>query len=128
MLMALRQLSMLGRPLLAALLIALAGDSGGMVADARGLAFAFGFDCLSFLVSAWTLVESDGPQKPAALGAAAVGAASLPPAWPWSGTMSPCARCFIYWGTVSLLIGGSMQVALPVWPVKNCTAPPRSAC
>ncbi len=55
MLMGMRQLTMLAGPLLAALLIALAGDSGGAVRDARGLALAFGFDCLSFLLSAWTL-------------------------------------------------------------------------
>lgn len=57
MLMGMRQLTMLAGPLLAALLIALAGDSGGAVRDARGLALAFGFDCLSFLLSAWTLTK-----------------------------------------------------------------------
>ena len=114
MLMGLRQLSMLAGPLLAALLIALAGDSGGMVADARGLAFAFGFDCLSFLVSAWTLSKVTGLKSPppsaqqqSVLRSVGAGLAMV-----WNDV--PMRMCFIYWGTVSLLIGGSMQVALPV--------------
>ncbi|HJV03494.1 MAG TPA: MFS transporter [Burkholderiaceae bacterium] len=57
MLMGMRQLTTLAGPLLAALLIALAGDSGGALRDAHGLALAFGFDCASFLLSAWTLAK-----------------------------------------------------------------------
>ncbi|GJI98292.1 putative drug antiporter protein precursor [Duganella caerulea] len=114
-LMGLRQVSMLIGPLLAAGLLAISGSGGdGVVADARGLAFAFGFDCLSFLVSAWTLSKvgmlkapeyNEAPQSVLR----SVGAGLL---MVWNDV--PLRLCFIYWGTVSLFIGGAMQVALPV--------------
>ena len=121
MLMGLRQLSMLIGPLIAAGLLAIGGDghvqghaAGAMVADARGLALAFGLDCLSFLVSAWTLSKVrllDAPpsaQAPApVLRAVGAGLAMV-----WRDV--PLRTCFIYWGAVSLLIGGAMQVGLPV--------------
>ncbi|USX25037.1 MFS transporter [Oxalobacteraceae bacterium OTU3CINTB1] len=126
MLMGLRQLSMLIGPLIAAGLLAIGADqsqgqghvqghgAGPMVADARGLALAFGLDCLSFLVSAWTLSKVrllDAPpsaQAPASV-LRAVGAGL---AMVWRDV--PLRTCFIYWGAVSLFIGGTMQVALPV--------------
>jgi MFS family permease len=123
MLMGIRQLTTLAGPLLAALLIALAGDSGGTVRDARGLGLAFGFDCLSFLLSAWTLSRvRELPVAPAAhAGHAANGAATQPPpVWRAVGAglamvwRDPALRlCFTYWGIVALFIGGAMQVALP---------------
>jgi MFS family permease len=150
MLMGLRQLSMLAGPLVAAGLLAIAGDGGGSgaVTDARGLALAFGLDCVSFLLSAWTLAkvrpliaaaapadaqtapasETATVQATAAATAPATAAASAPAAAaaPQSVLRSvgeglrmvwndaPLRLCFIYWGTVSLLIGGAMQVAIPV--------------
>ncbi|MFS2136513.1 MFS transporter [Duganella sp. Dugasp56] len=120
MMMGLRQLTMLVGPLMAAGLLAISGGSGGnggsggMIADARGLAFAFGFDCVSFLVSAWTLSrvrtlampsKTEAPQS--VLGSVHAGLAMV-----WSDV--PLRLCFIYWGTVSLFIGGAMQVAIPV--------------
>lgn len=113
-LMGLRQVSMLIGPLMAAGLLALSGDSGGVVADARGLAFAFGFDCVSFLVSAWTLSKVGRLTAPAPAEAPqsvlrSVGAGLM---MVWNDV--PLRLCFIYWGTVSLFIGGSMQVAIPV--------------
>ena len=133
MLMGLRQLSMLIGPLLAAGLLAIGGHGGGMaggapatggpvLADARGLALAFGLDCLSFLLSAWTLSKVRLPPAPAG-GAEPAGSAE-PDAAPvlravgaglamvWRDVA--LRTCFIYWGAVSLLIGGTMQVALPV--------------
>ncbi|MYM88858.1 MFS transporter [Rugamonas sp. FT82W] len=115
-LMGLRQVSMLIGPLLAAGLLAISGSGGGdgVVADARGLAFAFGFDCFSFLVSAWTLSKvgtlkapehTEAPQS--VLRSVGAGLAMV-----WNDV--PLRLCFIYWGTVSLFIGGAMQVALPV--------------
>ena len=114
-LMGLRQVSMLVGPLLAAGLLAYSGSgSGGVVADARGLAFAFGFDCLSFLVSAWTLskvgpltapAQTQTPQS--VLRSIGAGLAMV-----WNDVS--LRLCFIYWGTVSLFIGGAMQVAIPV--------------
>jgi MFS family permease len=116
MLMGLRQLSMLVGPLLAALLIAVAGDGmgAGAVADARGLAWAFGLDCISFLVSAWTLsrvalrvtARPEG-DKQSVLRSVGAGLRMV-----WDDVA--LRLCFTYWGIVTLFIGGSMQVALPV--------------
>jgi len=114
MLMGLRQLAMLLGPLLAALLIALGGHGTGAMADARGLAWAFGFDAFSFLVSAWTLsqvrlyAKGDSAQAPQSV-LRAVGA-GLRLVW----NDLPLRLCFGYWGIVTLFLGGSMQVALPL--------------
>jgi MFS family permease len=111
-LMGLRQLSMLIGPLLAAGLLAMAGNGSGMIADARGLALAFGFDCASFLLSAWTLSKVTGlkAQAPATQSVLRSVGEGLLMVW----NDMPLRLCFIYWGTVSLFIGGAMQVAIPV--------------
>lgn len=122
MLMGLRQLSMLAGPLLAAGLLAIGGhggagqQAGAIVADARGLALAFGLDGLSFLLSAWTLSKvrllAAPPSAPASAAAPVLRAVGAGLAMVWRDV--PLRTCFIYWGAVSLLIGGAMQVALPV--------------
>jgi MFS family permease len=112
MLMGLRQLSMLIGPLLAAGLLAFSGDSGGVIADARGLALAFGFDCASFLLSAWTLSKVTGLKAQAAAPQSVLRSVGEGLRMVWNDV--PLRLCFIYWGTVSLLIGGAMQVAIPV--------------
>lgn len=114
MMMGIRQSTMLIGPLLAAALLALAGDGNGAVSNARGLALAFGFDCLSYLISAWTLAKVTLLRDQAAPAQAqsvlrSVGA-GLRMVW----DDVPMRLCFIYWGTVSLFIGGAMQVAMPV--------------
>src|SRR5471032_3138871 len=129
MLMGMRQLTTLAGPLLAAALIALAGDGGGAgdgaiadahvayahVANARGLALAFGCDCASFLLSAWTLSKVRGlaptahPEQQRQGVLQSIGS-GLKMVW----DDHPLRTCFIYWGVVSLFIGGAMQVALPV--------------
>ncbi|SDG37080.1 MULTISPECIES: MFS transporter [unclassified Duganella] len=168
MMMGLRQVTMLAGPLLAAGVLAVAGDGNGAVSNARGLAIAFGFDCVSYLLSAWTLskvtlLRQSGADVGVGGGAIASGsgsasgsaggsvggidsgsaggsvggidsgtdgaranAAPTPQAAPESVLRSigaglrmvwddvPMRLCFIYWGTVSLFIGGAMQVALPV--------------
>ena len=110
MLMGLRQLIMLLGPLLAAALLATGGGSN------NGLAYAFGFDCLSFLVSAWTLSKvqlNDLPPHPqeqqqeSMLRSVGAGLRMV-----WNDL--PLRMCFTYWGAVALLIGGLMQVALPL--------------
>ena len=111
-LMGLRQLSMLVGPLMAAGLLAMAGDGSGVIADARGLALAFGFDCVSFVLSAWTLSKVTGlraqaPAKQSVLRSVGEGLLMV-----WNDV--PLRLCFIYWGTVSLFIGGALQVAIPV--------------
>lgn len=117
MLMGLRQLSLLAGPLMAAGLIAVAGDDGGAgngtIANARGLALAFGFDCASFVLSAWTLSKVAGLRAPPRSddhGVLRSIAGGLKMVW----DDHALRTCFIYWGVVSLFIGGAMQVALPV--------------
>lgn len=110
--MGMRQATFLAGPLLAALLLAFADDE-------RSLGLAFAFDCLSFVVSAWTLsrvrpIPLEGhTSAPAAPGFRAVlrsvGDGLL---MVWRDV--EMRICFAYWGLVSLLIGGAMQVALPV--------------
>ncbi len=136
--MGLRQISMLVGPLLAAALIALGGDGvgasatagahdvvaagagagaanggAGLIANAHGIALAFGIDCLSFLLSAWTLSQVRMPPAASAAQQApvlrAVGA-GLAMVW----RDRALRTCFTYWGVVALFIGGSLQVALPV--------------
>jgi len=112
MMMALRQITMLAGPLLAGLLFALAGDGSDGPQHMRGLALAFGFDCVSFAVSAWTLAQvRPRPFTPPApqpvLRAVADGLAAV-----WRDTL--LRTCFIYWGLCACLIGGVMQVALPL--------------
>jgi MFS family permease len=116
MMMAIRQLTMLAGPLLAGLLFALAGDGSGGVRHMRGLALAFGFDCLSFAVSAWTLAmvkplplpagQPDAHKEPLLR---SVGAAL---GLVWRDTL--LRTCFVYWGLCACVVGGVMQVALPL--------------
>jgi len=112
MMMALRQVTMLAGPLLAGLLFALAGDGSDGPRHMRGLALAFGVDCVSFAVSAWTLARVvPRPFTPAApqpvLRSVADGLAAM-----WRDTL--LRTCFIYWGLCACVIGGVMQVALPL--------------
>jgi MFS family permease len=112
MMMALRQVTMLAGPLLAGLLFALAGDGSDGPQHMRGLALAFGVDCVSFAVSAWTLSKVvPRPFTPAApqpvLRSVVDGLAAV-----WRDTL--LRTCFFYWGLCACLIGGVMQVALPL--------------
>jgi len=118
--MAIRQLTALAGPLLAGLLFALAGDgkghgSGSGLHDARGLGMAFGFDCLSYVVSAWTLSRV----RPLALASAAraqaeplLGAIGAALALVWRDRL--LRTCFIYWGLCACVVGSILQVALPL--------------
>ncbi|WP_395407249.1 MFS transporter [Pseudoduganella sp. UC29_106] len=122
--MGLRQVTFLAGPLLAALLLAFAGDQ-------RALGLAFAFDCFSFIVSAWTLsrVQPLPVASPSASPATAPAASAAAAAQ--AGAVRAVLRsvgdgllmvwrdvelrtCFAYWGLVSVLVGGVMQVALPV--------------
>ncbi len=113
--MAVRQLSMLAGPLLAGLLFVLAGDGSKGMEDARGLGLAFAADCLSFAVSAWTLskvrplVQNDAGKAKGEPVLRAVGA-GLATLW-----RDPSLRtAFLYWGLCACVVGGVMQVALPL--------------
>lgn len=112
--MGVRQLSLLAGPLLAGLLIALAGNDVSLtVTDARGLGMAFGFDCLSFIVSAWTLTKittqpaTTARAKQPILVEIGEGLAMV-----WHDRIMRTS--FIYWALIVFCIGGTMQVALPV--------------
>jgi MFS family permease len=112
MMMALRQVTMLAGPLLAGLLFALAGDGSGGPQHMHGLAFAFAFDCVSFAASAWTLAQVEShpftpPPRQPVLRAVADGLAAV-----WRDTLM--RTCFLYWGLCACVIGGVMQVALPL--------------
>lgn len=120
MMMGVRQLTMLAGPLLAALLFFLFGDGaggGGGGQAAAGIGTAFALDCASFLLSAWTLSKVQALHAPpkAAPEAApetvlrAVGAGI---AMVWNDTA--LRTCMLYWGLCAFVVGGSMQVALPV--------------
>jgi hypothetical protein len=119
LLMGIRQLTMFAGPLLAGLLIAVFGDASGGVQDAFGLGLAFGFDALSFAVSAWTLVQVQ-IRTPAAAPQQAI-PTRAPSVWQavgaglrycWSD--SSLRVCFCYWGAVAFFITGPVQVAMPV--------------
>ncbi|WBS05019.1 MFS transporter [Pseudoduganella sp. SL102] len=118
--MGMRQLAMLAGPLLAALLLALAGgtpDAAGAAAasvgEMRALGLAFAVDCATFILSAFTLarVRPTGTvpraNEEGVLRSVGAGLAMV-----WRDTA--LRACFLYWGLVALLVGGAMQVALPL--------------
>jgi MFS family permease len=110
--MGVRQVGMLAGPLLAALLLAI-GDAGGPDGGMRSLGLAFAFDSLSFVVSAWTLsrvVPLGGATRPVPQNVLHAVGEGLLAVW----RDVEMRTCFAYWGLVSVLIGGTMQVALPV--------------
>ncbi|WEF35261.1 MFS transporter [Pseudoduganella chitinolytica] len=115
MMMGLRQLALLAGPLLAALLLALAPATAGNV-GMRALAVAFAIDCASFILSAWTLAQvrlldlpgdTGAPAREPVLRSVASGLVAV-----WRDV--PLRTCFLYWGLVSLFVGGALQVALPL--------------
>ena len=115
-LMSIRQVTMLAGPLLAGLLFALAGDGSHGMQDARGLGLAFGFDAFSFALSAWTLAKvkplaraqhAAQPQRQPLLRSVGAGIAAV-----WRDATLRTA--FLYWGLCSCVVGGILQVALPL--------------
>lgn len=110
----LRQLSMFLGPLLAGLLIALFGDGHGTTANATGIGLAFGFDAMSFAVSAWTLsqVRTHAAPKPPAGAPSVFAAVAQGLAHFWRDR--ELRTCFAYWGAVALFIMGPIHIAIPV--------------
>lgn len=111
--MGLRQLALLSGPLLAALVFALWGDGSGKTASADGIGMAFAFDCASFLISAWTLarVTLHAPSAPAAPeGMWQAISAGLLLVW----RDMALRVCILYWALCAFIVGGTMQVAMPV--------------
>jgi MFS family permease len=113
MLMGVRQVTMLSGPLLAALVFALFGDGGGAGDNSHGMAIAFGFDAFTVLVTAWTLSRVHERHAPPRSAAApmlrAIGDGLL---MVWRDTT--LRSCMLYWAICAFVVGGLMQVALPV--------------
>ncbi|CUI04063.1 MFS transporter [Massilia antarctica] len=123
MMMGVRQVTMLAGPLLAGLLMALFGDGSGHAAGsaagtaagagAAGVGIAFAVDSASFLLSAWTLSKVKlGHAPPKAAPQAVLRAVGAGLAMVWNDTA--LRTCMLYWGLCSFVVGGTMQVALPV--------------
>jgi MFS family permease len=109
--MGMRQLSMLAGPLLAALLLASTGEPDG--ADTRALGMAFAVDCATFVLSAFTLAQvrpRAGAARADEEGVLRSVGAGLAMVW----RDRDLRTCFLYWGLVAFLVGGAMQVALPL--------------
>jgi MFS family permease len=110
----LRQFSMFLGPVLGGLMIALSGDSGSGVADARGLAIAFALDALSFALSAWTLSKvSMVNGVPATETRTAVGA-SIMEGLRYVWRDAELRTCYLYWAAIAMLVMGPLHIALPV--------------
>lgn len=104
------QLALLLGPVLAGLLVT-AGREPAL--SPRGLALAFGFDALSFAVSAWTLAH-------VRTAAPAPGQAAQPVLGAIAESLRACWRdrelraLFLYFAAIAFFVGGPIQVALPV--------------
>lgn len=113
-LMGVRQLTVLAGPLLAALVFALFGDGTGTgTHPMRGIGIAFALDCFSFLFSAWTLARVQLIHaSPAAAPEPMLRAIGAGLAMVWND--KALRVCMSYWALGALVVGGTMQVALPV--------------
>lgn len=114
MLMGLRQVTILSGPLLAALVFTVFGDGkGGADGASNGLAIAFAIDCLTFLLSAWTLAKVQARHAPPPAAAEpvlrAIGA-GLSMVW----RDITLRTCMLYWAICAFVVGGLTQVGLPV--------------
>ena len=83
------------------------------IADARGLGIAFALDALTFAVTIWTLhrvqLHAGAVRAPPQPVFAAVGH-GLAMVW----RDAEMRSAFLYWGVISFVVGGTMQVAMPV--------------
>lgn len=113
-LMGMRQVAMLFGPLLAGVVIAAGGDTGGGIADARGLGIALLFDALSYLLSAATLsrVFPLGQTPPAANKPPLLDSLKAGLRYCWDDTT--LRACFLYWGAMALFVSGPLQIAMPL--------------
>ncbi len=115
--MGMRQLSMIGGPVLAGFVIALGAHhqpSAQAVPDARGLGLAFSIDAASFVFSLVSLamvrVHGDFHAPETQLGVFASIAAGVRYVW----LDVPLRAFVIYASFVSVFVGGPIQVGLPV--------------
>ena len=108
-LMGTRQLVLLLGPVLAGLLVT-AGSEPAL--GPGGLAWAFGFDALSFAVSAFTLarVQTSAPTAKAPQAVFTAIVESLRACW----QDRELRALFLYFAAIAFFVGGPIQVALPV--------------
>lgn len=108
-LMGARQLVMLLGPVLAGVVVS-AGSEPAL--SGHGLALAFGFDAISFAVSAWTLsrVQATPAEAKAPQPMFAAIAESLRSCW----QDRELRALFLYFAAIAFFVGGPIQVALPV--------------
>ena len=120
MLMGVRQISLLLGPSIAGCLIAIFGDaSDGIGPQAAGVAVAFLVDCLSFLISAWTLshVTLRDIEKPGGSGESVLRSIGQAMKAIWQDRL--LRSLLLYYGATAFMIGGPLQVALPTLAARN---------
>lgn len=113
-LLGLRQFTMFAGPVLAGLLIAVFGEGGETVSNARGLGIAFLLDALSFAVSAWTLSNVNTRQPAASMEPHQSVLKSVASGLRFCWNDLSLRTCFLYWAAVAFFISGPIQVAMPV--------------
>ncbi|WP_422017832.1 MFS transporter [Roseateles sp.] len=108
-LMGARQLVLLLGPVLAGLLVTSGSDPA---LGRHGLAWAFGLDAASFVVSAWTLarVRTTAGEARAAQPVFAAIAEAMRACW----RDQELRALFLYFAAIAFFVGGPIQVALPV--------------
>jgi MFS family permease len=105
LMLAMRQVTFFLGPLLAGLVVATGSD-------ARGLAWAFGLDALSFAVTLWTL--SQVKVRPLQVLGRQSLMASMVEGIRHCWRDVPLRSCLLYWSALALLILGPVHIALPV--------------
>jgi MFS family permease len=114
-LMALRQVAMLAGPLLAGLLIvAFAATDEGAAGEIRGLGAAFLVDAASFALTAWMLTKVTLRRDPIILEAPHHMLRSIAEGLTYLWRDYSLRTLCLYFAATTCLVGGPMQVALPV--------------
>jgi len=108
-LMGARQLVLLLGPVLAGLLVT---GGGGPALQGQGLAMAFGFDAVSFAISAWTLSRVHTAPREVQDAQPVLGAIAESMRACWQDR--ELRALFLYFSAIAFFVGGPIQVALPV--------------
>lgn len=108
-LMGARQLVLLLGPVLAGLLVT---GGGGPALQGQGLAMAFGFDAVSFAISAWTLSRVRTAPREVQDAQPVLGAIAESMRACWQDR--ELRALFLYFAAIAFFVGGPIQVALPV--------------
>ncbi len=108
-LMGARQLVLLLGPVLAGLLVT---GGAGPALQRQGLALAFGFDAVSFAISAWTLSRVRTAPREVQDAQPVLGAIAESMRACWQDR--ELRALFLYFAAIAFFVGGPIQVALPV--------------